>query len=188
LVQYRAPGEVFYDSGFFGTTVMDESGVTVPFEYGAFNIENMDSHGGWIVSVVEFARWLANLDDPSAPDAILDPASIDRMYSLPENYPLPYNPGDPYYAEGWAVRDFGGGLRNAWHDGSLPSTTSYIVRTEHGWDYAVVLNRRDESGATSYSAEVDSAMWNAFGQIAAWPAGDEFPHALPVVFRGGFDR
>ena len=188
LEPYRAPGEVFYDSGFFGTTVMDESGVSVPYEYGAFNVENMDSHGGWIVSAVELARWLANLDDPNASDAILDQASIDRMYSLPQNYPLPYNPGDAYYAEGWAVRDWGNQQRNAWHDGSLPSTTSYVVRTMYGWDFAVILNRRDETGTTSYSAEVDSAMWNAFDQIATWPDGDEFPHALPVIFRGGFDR
>ena len=188
LEQYRAPGEVFYDSGFFGTTVMDASGATVPFEYGAFNIENMDAHGGWLVSAVELARWLSNLDDPSAPNAILDAASLDRMYSLPENYSLPYNPGDYFYAEGWAVRDYGAGQRNAWHAGSLPSTTSYIVRTRDGWDYAVILNRRDESGQTDYSAEVDGAMWNAYAQIATWPAGDEFPHALPVIFRGGFDR
>jgi CubicO group peptidase (beta-lactamase class C family) len=188
LEQYRAPGEVYYDAGFFGPTVMDDSGDTVPYAYGAFNIENMDSHGGWIVSVVELARWLSNLDDPGAPDAILNQASIDRMYSLPENYPLPYNPGDYYYAEGWAVRDYGNEQRNTWHAGSLPSTTSYIVRTEYGWDYAVLLNRRDETGQTDYAGEVDGAMWNAFAQITQWPAGDEFPHALPVIFRAGFDR
>jgi len=188
LVQYRAPGEVFYDSGFFGTTVMDDSGVTVPFEYGAFNIENMDSHGGWIVSVVELARWLSNLDDPNAPNAVLDETSIDRMFSLPQNYPPPYNLGDYYYAEGWAVRDYGGGLRNTWHAGSLPSTTSYIVRTEYGWDYAVILNRRDESGQNPYENEVDAAMWGAYDQITQWPVGNEFPYALPVIFRGGFDR
>lgn len=184
----RAPDEVYYDSGYFATTVMDDSGAIVPFEYGGFNIENMDSHGGWIASAVELARWLGNLDDPGAPDAILDQASIDRMYSLPENYPLPYHPGDYYYAEGWEARDYGNGQRNTWHNGSLPSTTSYIVRTRYGWDYAVILNRRDETGATDYSAEVDAAMWNAYAQITNWPAGDEFPHALPVIFRGGFDR
>ena len=188
LQQYRAPGEVFYDSGFFGTTVMDDSGDTVPFEYGAFNIENMDAHGGWIVSAVELARWLSNLDDPNAPDAVLDETSIERMFSLPQNYPPPYNPGDPYYAEGWAVRDYGGGLRNTWHAGSLPSTTSYVVRTEYGWNYAVILNRRDESGQAPYENEVDAAMWNAYDQITTWPDDNEFPHALPVIFRGGFDR
>lgn len=187
LAQYRVPGEVAYASGVSATTVMDDSGASVPFEYGGFNIENMDSHGGWLVSVVELARWLGNLDDPHAPGAILDAASLDRMFSLPQNYPLPYQPGDPYYAEGWEVRDYGDGHRNTWHNGSLPGTTSYVVRTQDGWDYAVVLDRRDESGNTDYAAEIDAAMWNAYAGIAAWPAGDEFPRALPVVFRNGFD-
>ncbi len=187
LLAYRAPGEVFYNSGFVGTTVMDTSGSTVPFEYGGFNIDNMDSHGGLIVSAVELARYLSNLDAPAAPNALLNQASIDRMYSLPQNYPLPYHAGDYYYAEGWAVRDYGNGLRNAWHEGSLPSTTAWVVRTEYGWDYAVILNRRDETGQTDYGSEIDSAMWSAYGQITQWPTSNEFPSALPVIFRNGFD-
>lgn len=186
LEQYRAPNEVFYHSGFNGPTVMDDSGASVPYEYGAFNIDNMDAHGGWIASSVELVRWLSNLDDPTAPDAILDQASIARMFSLPQNYPLPYHLGDYYYAEGWEVRDYGGGARNTWHNGSLPSTTSYVVRTQDGWDYAVILNRRDESGQTDYSVEVDNAMWNAYAQISSWPATDAFPEMLPL-FRAGFD-
>jgi CubicO group peptidase (beta-lactamase class C family) len=183
----RAPGEVPYESGYTTTTVMDASGTTVPFEYGGFNIENMQSHGAWIASVVDLARWLSNLDAPAAPNAILDATSLDRMFSLPQNYPLPYNPGDYYYAKGWAVRDFGNGQRNVWHDGNLPGTTSYVVRTRYGWDYAVLLNRRDETGQTSYSNEIDAAMWNAYPQIINWPEGDEFPTALPVIFRSSFE-
>ncbi len=185
---YRGPREVFYYSGIARKTVMNPSGAIVPYEYGAFNIANMDSHGGWVMSAVELVRFLSNLDDPDAPDALLDQTSINRMYSLPENYPLPYHAGDPYYAEGWSVRDYGNGLRNAWHDGSLPGTTAYVVRTQSGWDYAAILNRRDESGTTSYSSEIDSAMWNAYGQVSQWPAGDLFPHWMPVVFRGSFDH
>ncbi|MBS0555972.1 MAG: beta-lactamase family protein [Proteobacteria bacterium] len=187
LLQYRAPGEVYYDSGYTGTTVMDNSGSTVPYEYGGFNIENMDSHGGWVISAVELARFLSNLDNPTAPNALLNQTSITRMFSLPQNYPLPYNPGDYYYAEGWAVRNYGNNLYNTWHDGSLPSTTAYVVRTEYGWDYAVLLNRRDESGQTDYASLIDSAMWTAYGQITQWPTGNEFPSALPVIFENGFD-
>lgn len=47
------------------------------------------------------------LDDPNAANAVLDATSIDRIYSQPQNYPPPYNPGDYYYAEGWAVRGYG---------------------------------------------------------------------------------
>lgn len=184
---YRGLHEVGYHSGINRTTVMNSSGAMVPYEYGAFNIDNMDSHGGWVMSAVELVRILSNLDAPNAPDAILNQTSINRMFSLPQNYPLPYTQGDPFYAEGWSVRDYGNGKRNTWHDGSLPSTTSYVVRTQYGWDYAAILNRRDETGTTSYSGQIDDAMWTAYSQISQWPSGDLFVHWMPVIFRGGFD-
>jgi CubicO group peptidase (beta-lactamase class C family) len=188
----RAANEVFYSSGgLTSITVLDNSDSVVPVEYGGFNIENMDSHGGWIASAIELARFLSNLDNPAAANAILNQTSIDRMFALPQNYPLPYTTGDAYYAQGWLVRDFGGGKRNTWHEGSLPGTTAYVVRTSTGWDYAVVLNRRAETGGADYGGEIDAAMWNAYAQISQWPTGDEFPSAslaqqknrLPRTFR-----
>ena len=189
LLAQRAPGEVAYRSGIQRTSVMDNSGALVPYEYGAFNIENMDSHGGWIMSAVELARIASNLDNPSAPGAILNAASLQRMFGLPQNYPGPYVTGDPYYAQGWSVRDYGDGNRNTWHDGSLPGTTSYMVRTGAGWDFVAILNRRDETGQANYAAEIDNAMWNVRGQItnAQWPSNDLFPILLPWIFSDGFD-
>jgi CubicO group peptidase (beta-lactamase class C family) len=198
----RAPGEVAYSSGISTPTVMDNSQATVPYEYGGFNIENMDSHGGWVISAVELVRIMSNLDAPAAAGAILNQASVNRMFSLPQNYPLPYHGGDPYYAEGWEVRDDLDGHRNTWHNGSLPGTTSYVVRAyfekqspsdtrpEGQWDYVAIFNRRDETGATDYSSEVDGLMWNAFYQIeqnGQWPGSDLFARTLPVIFRSGFD-
>lgn len=187
LLSGRAPNEVGYWSGIMRATVMDDSGVLVPYQYGAFNIENMDSHGGWISSAVELVRIASNLDSPSAPDAILNQASIDRMFSLPANYPLPYHLGDSYYAEGWSVRNYGNGQYNTWHDGSLPGTTSYMVRIQDGWDYVAIMNRRDETGATSISGEIDNAMWGVRNQISNWPSHDLFPKMLSIIFNDGFD-
>jgi CubicO group peptidase (beta-lactamase class C family) len=187
LPQDRLPGEVPYHSGFTSPTVMDTSGATVPLEYGGFHIENMDSHGGWVTSVVGLARFLSVLDFPNAQTALLDASSLERMFGLPENYPLPYTAGDSYYAKGWAVRNYGGGLRNTWHDGSLPSTTAYVLRTEYGWDYALLLNRRDENDSAAVSNWIDQHMWTAFNQITQWPTGNQFATASPVVFHSSFD-
>jgi hypothetical protein len=100
------------------------------------------------------------------------------------------------------VRDDLDGHRNTWHNGSLPGTTSYVVRAyfekqspsdtrpEGQWDYVAIFNRRDETGATDYSSEVDGLMWNAFYQIeqnGQWPGSDLFARTLPVIFRSGFD-
>jgi CubicO group peptidase (beta-lactamase class C family) len=187
LLSQRAPNEVGYKSGIMRATVMDNSGVQVPYEYGAFNIENMDSHGGWILSAVELVRIASNLDNPSGPDAVLNQTSINRMFSLPQNYPLPYHSGDAYYAHGWSVRNYGNGNYNTWHDGSLPGTTSYMARIQDGWDFVAILNRRDETGTTCVSCEIDNAMWGVRNQIVNWPSGDLFPKMLSVIFTNGFD-
>ena len=49
----RALGEVRYES-------KHES------VYGAFNLENMDSHGGWLASAIDLARFAAAFDDLAA--------------------------------------------------------------------------------------------------------------------------
>jgi hypothetical protein len=46
-----------------------------------------------------------------------------------------------------------------------------------------------------FVARAACAQWQVTGtpvpELApfdSWPEGDGFPHALPVIFRGGFDR
>jgi hypothetical protein len=53
---------------------------------------------------------------------ILKPATIKMMTASAPAYP----PGDARYARGWMVRNDGAG--NWWHNGSLPGTTSIVVR------------------------------------------------------------
>lgn len=189
LASARLPGEVEYDSGFTLPTVMDNSGEIVGAEYGGFHLENMDSHGAWVTSAVSLVRFLSNLDNPNAPNALLDQTSADRMFSLPQTYQQPYQPGNPYYSEGWLVRDWGGGQRHTWHDGSLPSTTAYVVRAEEdGWDYAILLNRRDENDTGAVQGWIDNQMWAAFNGITQWPAGDQFTTITPdAIFHSDID-
>ena len=183
----RAPREAYYSAApWTHINVMNNSGAIVPYAYGGFNIQNMDAHGGWIMSAVEMVRLLSNLDSPSASSAILNQTSLNRMYGLPQNYPLPYVNGNAYYAQGWSVINFGSG-KNVWHAGSLPGTSTMMIRSQYGYDYALFFNRRDESGATSYTLEMDNAMWNAYSQVTQWPTHDLFGSWLPTVFKAGFD-
>ncbi|MEQ4715845.1 hypothetical protein [Nonomuraea sp. B19D2] len=62
----RAAGEVTYDSSATGTNVMNASGGTVSYPNGAFNLENMAAHGGWIASAADLARFELIFDRPSA--------------------------------------------------------------------------------------------------------------------------
>jgi len=87
--------------------LMDFSGECLPLEYGSLNYENSGAFGGWTISMIELARRLTNLNDPSAAEAILNPDSIEQMLALPDNWVGAYNPGFcllVYLRQGWAPR------------------------------------------------------------------------------------
>lgn len=171
------PGEARYYSGTTARTVIDNSGDIVPVEYGGLNFENNSSYGGWTASAVEIVRWLSNLDNPLAEGAIINSASRTQMFDLPENYLLPYNFGDYYYASGWAVRRYGPGRYNTWHSGGLPGTMTYAVRYFTGIDYMVAFDRSDLSVPDWY-AEIDSRLSTAIDQTTQWPSHDLFLSTL----------
>lgn len=177
-VQRAFAGEAAYHSGRSGASVMDDSGSPLPLEYGGLNYENLAAAGGWTISMVEAARWLAALDDPDAENAPLDSTSLALMFGLPDNWTGPYAPGSYYYGSGWQVRDYGASGYNTWHGGGLPSTTSYVVRIRDGWNYAIAFNRRDETGTTNWHGEIDQFMGAARGAVQSWPAHDLFGQYL----------
>ncbi len=147
----RAAGEVTYDA---------------KHAYGSFNLENMDSHGGWLASAPELVRFAAAFDDPNN-CPILSPASIETMFALPENIPPDqYKQGDRYYACGWSVRDYGRGSRNTWHGGSLPGTFTFMAGWRDGVDCAVLFNKRVPD-----SGEIDPLLRKALNKVATWPTG-----------------
>ncbi len=150
----RFPGEVQYEG---------------ERPYGGFRVENLDAHGGWLASAVELARFVAALDDPNHHPA-LSAASIERMFALPENLAgKEYQLGDPYYACGWQVRDYGNGQRNTWHTGSLPGAYTFLARWRSGIGCVVLFNQRGKEFAA-----IDSVMGQATHRIQQWPAGDLF--------------
>lgn len=156
----RAPGEVIYESD-------DESA------YGSFNLENMDSHGGWLASAPDLVRFAAAFDDP-VNCLILSAKSIETMFSLPATIASAnYKPGEKYYACGWNVRDYGNGRRNTWHTGSLPGTYTFMARWSNGVDCVVLFNKRgDGFGA------IDPLLWKAVKSISNWPEHDLFDEML----------
>ena len=189
LSVYRLTSEAKYHSQFTAPTVFDGSGAIVPSPYGGWNLENMDSHGGWLASAIDLARFASSFDTP-ATCPILNPASIATMFGLPENIPpASYNPGDWYYACGWLVRNWGGGNRNTWHDGSLPGTYALFVRRESDHTtWCVLFNQRDDASGLSYS-DIDDALHAAANAVTNWPTHDLFSEYLtksvylPLVVR-----
>ncbi|MFC3994403.1 serine hydrolase domain-containing protein [Nocardiopsis sediminis] len=169
---HAAPTEVPYRSQYTGTTVLDGSGAKVPAPYGAFNLENMDSHGGWLGSAVDLVRFATVFDTPAA-TPVLDDTSIEQVFAEPETG---VGSGGSYYGFGWQVRPVssGGTGRNTWHTGSLAGTYTLLVRTYNGMSWAALFNQRDDPSGLSY-ADIDPLLWEAAREVESWPGGDRFP-------------
>lgn len=174
LPAYRRANEVKYYSQYGRKTVFDASGTYVWAPYGGWNLENMDAHGGWLASAVDMVRFAASFDNP-ATSPILNSASIATMFGLPQNItPGSYTPGDWYYGCGWAVRDWGSGNRNTWHDGSLDGTYTLMVR--RGYDqtnWCVLFNQRDDASGLAYDA-IDDGLHAAANAVTTWPTHNLF--------------
>ena len=178
LPVYRRPTEVKYHSQYSGVTVFDNSGANVPYPYGGWNLENMDSHGGWLASAIDLVRFAASFDAPAA-CPFLNSASITTMFDLPENIPSgSYTPGDWYYGCGWSVRDWGSGNRNTWHDGSLDGTYSLLVRRgSDQTNWCVLFNQRDDASGLTYP-DIDDLLHTAANAVTTWPDHDLFSEYL----------
>ena len=178
----RLAGEVKYHTQSSGSSVTDNCGASVTRCYGGFNLENMDSHGGWLASAVDLVRFASTFDSPDA-SPVLNSASVERMFDLPENLPQSlYTDGDDYYGCGWSVNWFdeeGERRLHAIHSGSLPGTKADLVRHYKGVNWCVLLNQRDDPSGLDYSIPSTSGpMHEAITSVSTWPDEDLFAEHL----------
>ena len=163
----RADGEVvYYDyaGAPLAGSVFPTGPVTVPWPYGGFAIEPMDAHGGWLASARDLLRFLLAVDGRTASADLLQPASIALMVERP---PLAeYSGSAAYYALGWQVRPTGGDA-NWWHTGSLPGTSTILVRAANNLSWVALFNSRP-AASDSFFNELDSELWRAVNGITEW--------------------
>jgi CubicO group peptidase (beta-lactamase class C family) len=146
----RAPNEVVY----YGQYSEE------PYK---INITRMDSDGGWIASSTELVQFLNHVAGAPGIPALLKPATIQTMTTPTAAYP----PDPARCARGWMVS--GNGTGNWWHNGSLPGTTTMMLRTATGMCWAALTDTR-----TQPSSEIDAAinqmMWDMVRTVPAWGA------------------
>jgi CubicO group peptidase (beta-lactamase class C family) len=163
----RAPGEVvYYDySGApLAASVFDVGPASVPWPYGGFAIEPMDAHGGWLASASDLLDFLLAVDGRTSPVDILQASTTAMMVERP---PLAeYQGSATYYALGWQVRPTSGDA-NWWHTGSLPGTSTIMVRTANNMCWVALFNSRPES-ADAFFGELDSELWRAVNAVTDW--------------------
>jgi hypothetical protein len=73
------------------------------------------------------------------------------------------------YAKGWQVN----GANNWWHTGAVDGTASIWVRSNSGYTWAIVMNKRVADGtAPAFWAAVDGMGWNCISGASGFPAFD----------------
>lgn len=168
LLQDKLEREVEYHGeggtslSFYGT------GAMVPWEYGAYNINAMDAHGGWICSARDLVKLISVVDGFATVPDILPSAQINTMVS-----PSAQNSN---YALGWQVNS----ANNWWHTGALDGTATMLVRSWNGYNWALLLNKRlSNAQANAFWNAVDALGWNCISATSTWPTHDLM--AMPRV-------
>lgn len=133
----------------------------VPAPYGAFSIEAMDSHGGWISSAPDLVRFMAALDFDITTTDILKENTIKEMVS-----PHPKVEVDStYYGMGWHILQKDNDL--IWyHMGDLPGTTAFILKKGSVY-VALLLN--GNAGSRENADRLLPLLLNTILNVDKWP-------------------
>ncbi len=79
------------------------------------NVTRMDSHGGWLATATDLGRFMVRIDRNSS---VQDVVSVDQLSNMYFGY------------ERWA------------HTGSLPGTSTFIIREDDTFSFVVLANTR----------------------------------------------
>ena len=168
----RAKNEVRYYQPGTGKSVFQETlDREVPWQYGAWHLEAMDSHGGWIATATDLAKFAAAFDDPRH-CAILSAESIELMFERPPGlagYKDDGTPEDKFYSLGWINRVVDDGKLNHWHTGSLSGTATILIRRHDGKNFAALLNTRVSPSSSHLGRDIDSLLHKAANEVTNWP-------------------
>lgn len=137
-----------------GNTIDDrfeDEVVYYPSSEGSFspydmNVTRMDSHGGWIASAKDLAKFIVHVDRQPNVEDILPANKLNR----------------PYFSYG-----------NWVHTGSLPGTSSVMSRHNDTFNYTVVMNKRSSNYETILNS-IQSVINNEIDTRVAWPDVDLF--------------
>jgi N-acyl-D-amino-acid deacylase len=143
----------------------------VPWPYGGWNLESMDSHGAWIASAVDLARFAAAFDDPDD-CPLLSRESIELMHRRPPGLAGHEEDGtekEVFYSLGWINRVVEGGKINHWHTGSLSGTAAIMIRRNDGRNFVALMNSRVSPSASHLGKAIDHLLRQAANEVTDWP-------------------
>jgi CubicO group peptidase (beta-lactamase class C family) len=183
----RAEGEThYYEPGSpTGPAVVGSPlGIPVPRPYGAWYLEAMDAHGGWIASAIDLVRFATQMQR-AKPLGILSRSSLDAMAACPPGAAGHGDDGAPkdvYYGLGWSVRPVGrAGKSNRWHTGRFSGSSTILVIRHDGLCWAVLFNTSETGGGRAPAETIDPLVHQAADAVGSWPERDLFHEYLTPI-------
>lgn len=144
-----------------GTSIFPGLPEKVLSPYGAWCLEAMDAHGGWISSAEDMVRFIMSLPDVGGTSPFHKKETWTMVTEVPPGAPGHDDKGgvkDTYYASGFQVHAAKEGPRIT-HAGSLPGTTTFLWRRADGYAWALFFNQRcAEKGDRNIEAEVNRVL------------------------------
>ncbi|MDG2219939.1 MAG: serine hydrolase [Rubripirellula sp.] len=141
----------------------EDVGKEVANPYGAWHLEAMDSHGGWIASATDLAKFAAAFDDIEQ-SPLLSADSIRRMHGRPAGIAGYTDDGTEkavYYSLGWQNRVVTQDKINHWHTGSLPGTSTILIRRHDGKNMVALMNCRTSPSSDRLGRAIDQLLHRA---------------------------
>jgi N-acyl-D-amino-acid deacylase len=172
----RHDGEVrYYDAAVGRSVFAKDLDQRVPEPYGAWHLEAMDSHGAWLASAADLVQFASAFDD-AANCTLLTAGAIETMFERPPGlagFDKKDGPLEKFYAAGWQVQcDGKQRVRYQMHGGSLPGTSTKLVRRADGRNFAILFNARESAFTTRLAEDVFDDLNEAIDRIDEWPEVD----------------
>ena len=145
-------------------------GPDVEWCYGGFELEAMDSHGGWIATPSDLVQFASSLDLPTAL-GVLNAESIQKIFARPAE--TGYAPNGielpSYYAYGWHVQSTVPEGTEDWHDGLFSGTSAMLVRRRDGIVWALTFNTENDDNRQVPSEVLAPRINHLADSITKWP-------------------
>jgi len=172
LLSGRAPHEVhYYPSGDKRANSKNVfGGPDVQWCYGGFELEAMDSHGGWLATPSDLVRFAASLEMPTRLGA-LNAESIQKTFARPMQTGYAANGIElpAYYAYGWHVQSTVPEGTEHWHDGLFGGTSALVMRRRDGVVWAVTFNTENDDSRQVPSEVMAPHINQLADSITKWP-------------------
>jgi CubicO group peptidase (beta-lactamase class C family) len=134
-----------------------------PADAYTLNVTRFDSHGGWLASPIDIARFLVRVDGSPTKADIINKQSYTEMMTAPH---VKDNKGnDPNYGFGWFVSP-------QWHNGCMEGTIAEEKVLPNGMGFTFVVNTRPAKDGCA--GNLDGVMLSILNSVSAWPKYDLF--------------